>query len=107
MNEADCLSYDPFQGDESEVRELSDKFVVTRKDHKCNTCWDQIPSGSRVRAKTEVNYDDRQAQTFYFCVPCCEAMAASWEDEGQAITHRCGIGYLRANPALRPTSEEG
>jgi hypothetical protein len=96
MNEADCLAYDPFQGDETDIRELSDKFVTTRKPHKCNICWDEVPPGQRARAKTEVNREDQQTKTFYFCVSCCEAMASSWTDECEAIDARTSIGMSRA-----------
>lgn len=96
MNEAECLLYDPFQGDESDVRTLADRFLVTRKPHVCNVCWDMIPVKSRVRAKTEINYEDEQVATFYFCIPCCEAMAISNEDDGRSIEHRSGLGMDRA-----------
>lgn len=86
------LQFRPFQGDETPVRELADKFLVTRKPHKCQICWGAIEVGQRVRALTELNCEDRQVMTFYFCTECCEAMAASWSDEGEAIEKRYGIG---------------
>lgn len=102
MNEADCLAYDPFFGDETEVRELRDQFVTTRKPHKCNICWEAIPVGVHVRAKTEVNREDRVTKTFHFCEPCCEAMALSWTDDGHAIEVRTSIGIAAARATRAP-----
>lgn len=96
INERECLAYYPFQGDETDVRLLADRFVTTRKPHTCNTCWDPIPAGARVRALTEVNREERKTMTFYFCVPCCDAMAISSTDSGDAIEERTGIGMRRA-----------
>lgn len=96
MNEKACLNYNPFQGDEGDTRLMSDKFVTTRKPHDCSICFEIIPSGVHVRARREVSKGFRNAMTFYFCVPCCEAMAMSWdyEDNGRAISERCEIGML-------------
>lgn len=94
-----CLQYHPFQGDETDVRVLSDQFVSIRWSQKCVICWEDIPRGSRVRARREINNEDRKAMTFYFCEPCCSAMARSWRDEGKSISDRTAIG-MRAAGAL-------
>lgn len=78
------LAYDPFQGDETDVCDLSDKMVVTRKPHRCQNCWRDLPSGERCRAKTERNDEDHVIMTFYFCPECCTAMfetvsSINWE----------------------------
>jgi hypothetical protein len=100
--ENDCLAYDPFQGDETAVRRFSDKMVITRKEHRCNICWEDFPAGSRARAMREVNLEERRTMTFYFCPPCCSAMARSWDsdDAGRAIEKRTAIG-MRAAEAER------
>jgi hypothetical protein len=97
MIERDCLAYDPFAYDETDVRPLRDRFVTTRTPHQCNICWDDIPAGVHIRAKSEINREEHKTQTFYFCVPCCEAMAISWQDNGEAIEARTSIGIARAN----------
>jgi hypothetical protein len=97
--ERDCLGYQPFQGDETYVRELTDRFVVTRKDHQCVVCWGAIPTGARVRAKREINREDDVAKTFYFCESCCAAMVSSWTDNGEEIEKRTAMG-IRASRAL-------
>lgn len=94
-----CLSYNPFQGDETDVTELSDKFVTTRYSHKCQICFEQIAAKSHVRARREVNNEDKKVMTFYFCEECCGAMARSWRDEGRSISERTSIG-MRAAGAL-------
>lgn len=86
--EAACLSFDPFAGDETDVRLVSDKFVTVRKPHKCQHCGDGIAIGQRVRACSEINREDNTRCTFYFCSLCCEAMAKSWEDDGDAFEER-------------------
>lgn len=86
--ESACLSFDPFAGDETDVRPVSDKFVTTRKPHKCQHCGDRIKSGQRVRALSEINREERKRQTFYFCGLCCEAMANAGRDDGDAFEER-------------------
>lgn len=89
MNDRDILDYSPFAGDrDCNVRELSDKMIVARAAHKCAICFGPIVKGERVRARTEVSYDDRRVMTFRFCALCCEAMAKSWTDYGEAIEDR-------------------
>lgn len=91
-----CLLYNPFQGDETDVRVLNDAFVTTRYQQRCQVCLDDIPAGARVRARREINNEDRKAMTFYFCEPCCAAMARCWKDDGRAIEARTGIGMVKA-----------
>lgn len=91
-----CLMYHPFQGDETDVRVLGDKFLTVRCSQKCVICWEIIPIGTRVRARREINNEDRTAMTFYFCEPCCDAMAISWDDDGRAIERRTSLGMQAA-----------
>lgn len=71
--EAFVLDYDPWGERDATYRTLSDKFVVTRKPAECAICFEVIPVGARVRAKSEV--DDGKAKTFKFCPECCWLMA--------------------------------
>lgn len=88
-----CLDYNPFEGDrDSNCRTLRDCMIVARVPGPCQICFETIQKGARVRALTEVNYDDHKVMTFRFCPTCCEAMATSWTDDGRAIEARTAIG---------------
>lgn len=101
FRDRDVLNYRPFQGDETDVTQLADRFVVTRYAHACTLCWEEIPPRARVRALTEINNEEHRVKTFYFCAPCCAAMAKSWRDHGRAIEHRYGIGQAAARAKYR------
>lgn len=77
-----ALSYGPFEGDETDVSGLTDKFVVGRKEHECFHCRDPIPAGQRHRAKTERNNEERKIMTFRFCAACCKTFAIFEGEEG-------------------------
>ena len=87
-----ALCYDPFSGDETDVKQLHNRFVNTRTEHDCNICLEKIPPRSRVRALTERNNEERSVMTFYFCPACCVAMAAVGKDAGEAIEQRTAMG---------------
>lgn len=74
MNEKLCLAHDPFAGDDSDGRILSDKMVTTRKTAKCHQCAETIAVGQRVRSRSEVV--DGELMAFKWCQTCCELMAA-------------------------------
>lgn len=81
LSESECLNYDPFQGDESEVVTLSDSLVVGRKDYAhCNICHGPIAKGERHRALSQINRELGQRKTWRFCNACCVAMAALNDD---------------------------
>jgi hypothetical protein len=101
VTDRQILAYDPFFGDETHVRELSDKMLVTRKPHTCQICWDPIPPKTRVRALTEINLENRVVGTFYFCPSCCTAMATANDDNGAAIERRTQMGIRRAEESRR------
>ena len=98
-SEALCLTYDPWAGDRDvDIVVFSDRFVVTRKPHQCVICWDEITVGQRVRSRREKDNDQQLTKTFYFCAPCCEAMALDAETgEFEAIEARYAIGQARAD----------
>jgi hypothetical protein len=88
--EKDCLAYDPFAGDDGDLTVFSDKMAVARKRGPCVICRGEIQPGERVRALRE--RFDGQVKTFRFCALCCEAMAKSWDDAGEAIEERTRMG---------------
>lgn len=89
MLDAAVLNFELFQGDrDSNVVQLANRMLVTRKPHGCVICQETIPTGTRVRAQSEVNRDDNQVARFYVCVPCCEAIAHRFQDDGAAIDAR-------------------
>lgn len=83
-----CLAFDPFSGDETDVLVQSDRFVVTRRKHKCQHCGEKIKLGSRVRALSELNREDRKRMTFYFCEPCCETMVSALKGDDDSYEER-------------------
>lgn len=94
MNEEDVLAYDPFSGDfeggGDRDRLLKDKMVTARKEATCHICRETIKPKDRVRTIVEV-YGNK-LMSFKFCTACCEAMALSWEDDGEAIEGRSRMG---------------
>lgn len=78
QEEAAALRCNPWEMDDSDYRELSDKFIVTRKPSECAICFEAIPAGARCRAKTEVM--DGVCKTFRFCLECCWCMAHQSDD---------------------------
>ena len=101
LNEAECLAYDPWGWDETPYKLLSDRFVTVRKGHRCVVCHARIRRGERVRARREIDLDDRRIGTFYFCPPCCRAQARAPEDNGASIAYRSELGSVRAGTLPR------
>lgn len=97
--EARCLAYNPFDGGkgDDQTRVLRDRIVTARKGGECCICLGNIISGMRVRV--QVGVLDGRAKSFRMCEPCCNAMAASWRDDGRAIERRTSMGMLRARVA--------
>lgn len=93
------LHFNPWGDDDSDYRVLDNRFVITRKEHTCDICFETIPSKVRVRAQREVF--NRQVKTFYFCVDCCDAMrrrvGAQTMEDVMAIEHRYNMGWEAAN----------
>lgn len=101
LNEADCLAYEPWGSDETPYKLLSDRFVAVRKGHICITCRGRIRRGQRVRARREIDLDDRRIGTFYFCPSCCRAQARAPRDYGSSIEYRSTLGAVRAGTLPR------
>lgn len=84
-----CLAVDPFAGDETDVVLVADRIVTTRTLHQCNHCLGWIsPRSHPVRARSEINREENKRMTFYFCPPCCVAMAVCQLDAGRTLERR-------------------
>lgn len=95
MNEAAALQYDPFSADfgSPSDKTLSDKMVTARKGGECHHCGQSVQPGTRIRAMSAVI--DGTLHSHRWCNACCEAMAASWYDDGAALDARFALrGYL-------------
>ncbi|MBS7545669.1 hypothetical protein [Ancylobacter oerskovii] len=91
--DAKVMAFHPFFPDETDTTLLADRMVFARAPHRCAICLGDVLRGERHRARTErINEGAGRVMTFRFCRLCCEAMAASWTDEGKAITERTAIG---------------
>lgn len=83
-----CLRFDPWSGDYTAYRVMSDKIVVAAKPHTgCHVCDGGIKQGERHRVLVEI-VEGEGLQTYRFCGECCAAMAQSDDDEGRAIESR-------------------
>jgi hypothetical protein len=89
--EKDCLNYNPFEGDFGDPgdREFLDKIAVARKSGPCQDCYCEIKPGETIRRK--VSLIDGDMRTYRWCFLCCEAMAKSWKDNGEAIDDRFAL----------------
>ena len=101
--EADCLAYDPFQGDDVQERMLSDKIVTARKEGPCCICFETIKAGERVRGQAASV--DGEMFSCRCCEACCIAMAQSWADAGEAIEERTAMGMRRSG--MLPAAHAG
>lgn len=92
-DEAEALSVDPFDGDfeggGSGDRILSDKIVTARKEGPCHLCGGSVTPGMRARSRVEIY--GSEMMRFRWCEPCCEAMAASEADGGEAYEARAAL----------------
>lgn len=86
--EKDVLDYYQFQDDFGEPGDkcFKDRIVKARTDHECTYCGGEIHKGEVYRY--EVHKFDGDVRTYKTCVHCCDAMAKSWEDNGEAIEKR-------------------
>ncbi len=91
MNEADVMAVDPFADcRDLDNRILFDKMVTARKARLCCDCAQPIEPGTRIRSRSDV-YDGK-VKSIAWCTECCEAMALSWTDNGEAMEARIRIG---------------
>lgn len=89
-----CLLYNPFQEDDSDTRQLSDKIVTVRKGGDCCICFETIRLGEHSRKQTAIV--DGRIASCRMCEECCAAMALSWADGGKAIEQRTSNGIEHA-----------
>jgi hypothetical protein len=75
-SEGRYLQYDPFAGDESDIKCQSVKIVTVRKDRQC---WmglgpDETPHGipKGQRARFEKAIVDGEWCSYYVCLPCID-----------------------------------
>lgn len=82
------LNYDPYAGDFGmpDDKILENRMLVARKEHDCHTCGGTIEVGERHR--TQVDRFEGEIMRNRWCAECCEAMAKSWDDAGEAICAR-------------------
>lgn len=97
FDEDDCLAADPFAGDFGQPgdRTLRDKIVTARKPGECQDCGETIQPGQRIRSRTD--FFDGMVKSFRWCAKCCEAMALSWRDGGEAWQARIALRDADAN----------
>lgn len=99
-DESAALTWHPFEGDETEVRLLSDKIVTARKSHWCHYCNGPIHPGERHRARAELNCELGRKMTFRFCADCLNAYEAEQDcDDGWPFQDRCQL-YPRQTAPL-------
>jgi len=93
-----ALAFDPFAGDFGDQgdKTLRDKIVTARKSGECTECQQPIHAGMRIRSRTDRM--DETLMSYRWCQPCCEAMAISWKDDGEAIEARFRLRKDRINP---------
>jgi hypothetical protein len=87
---ADCLAYDPFNGDfgDSNDRTMGDRIVRFRRPHWCHGCALRIAPGAEGRLTDKFWWDDHAVRSYRWCLDCCLAQARSWEDAGLALDAR-------------------
>lgn len=95
--ENDCLKCNPFEGDFGSPGDkvLKDKIVTARKGGTCGMCLQEIQPGERARTLAAIF--DGAMRHYRWCEKCCEAMAASWTDNGDAWTERVALARVGPN----------
>ena len=88
FDESDCLSVDPFEGDFGVPADrcLKDKMGNARKAGPCSLCSQEIQPKERIRIAAHIF--DGELHSYRWCNACCEAMAKSWTDDGEAYESR-------------------
>lgn len=83
------LDYDPFGGDQGDPSDYALRDVIVECCAKAGTCHDcgQPFAVDTVIRKIETRDSDK-IRTYKWCKACCDAMALSWTDGGDAISAR-------------------
>lgn len=81
FNEAECLQYNPFDGDFGEPGDkvLSDKIVTARKESPCCECLTPTQKGERVRSLSAVF--GGELRSYRWCSACCQAFSLAFSDD--------------------------
>lgn len=85
-----CMEYLPFQDRDDEIRLVSDKIVLARKDATCMICFQPAYAGTHHRVETAVV--DGEIQSARYCETCCAAMAVAFDDD-EPILARFRVGH--------------
>lgn len=101
----DCLSLNPFDGDFGAPGDIifSDRVCIARKPGVCNDCAGPINPAEQQR-RLDAKFDD-EMRWYRWCFQCCQAMAASWEDDGAALQARWDLRQARMDGAQRAAKE--
>lgn len=94
------LAYDP-DGDSKDgggIRKLSDRIVKARVGGTCWICASPVEPGTLIRVEAALM--DGQMRSCRTCHDCCDAMAKSWTDDGDAIEARYSLGLNAARKAV-------
>lgn len=81
FNEAECLQYNPFDGDFGEPGDkvLSDKIVTARKKSPCCECLTPTKKGERVRSLSAVF--GGELSSYRWCSACCQMFSLAFSDD--------------------------
>jgi hypothetical protein len=89
FDEADCLRFDPFQGDDygnSMQQDFGAKMVTGRGEYECHICNGPIAKSERHRVDS--CRMDGEVLHARFCGLCCAAMAKAANGDDTAINAR-------------------
>lgn len=87
-DEKRCLQVNVFDGDFGSPTDkcLKNKIVTARKRRNCSTCYREIMPGTRIRVSAHIF--DGELHHYSWCEKCCEALARSWDDNGESYELR-------------------
>jgi hypothetical protein len=95
--ERDVLAYNPFEGDFGDPSDVTfkDRLILARKQYTCQHCRGTI--FQREQHRYIAARFDGNMMTYRYCSACCDAMAGSWKDGGEALDALYGRA-MRTNP---------
>jgi len=89
------MEYPPFEDRDEEIRLISDKIVLARKDTTCMICFQPAYAGTHHRVETAVV--DGEMRSCHYCEICCAAMAVAFDDDAPILAR-----FALANSAEVP-----
>jgi hypothetical protein len=98
------LATDPFADDMGNVgdKTLRNEIVIARAAGECMCCAQQIIPGTPTRRMAELF--DGIVASYRYCFACCDAMAESWTDGGDAWAAREELRYRAPLPGSAPSA---